>query len=181
MFGSLILFPLRLGARATGLAVRGAREIVEWAAGLAGLAPEAPDFHAEPAGPPTRTAPPERPTQTQKQPAAPEPVERAVSALVDRGEPVDYDAPAPAEPVHLDLDDELVAEVADPGAEDGAGAQVSIAEPWSGYRELRAADVIDRLAAASSEELAAIELYELSSRKRRTVVAAAQRELNSRR
>ncbi|HEY5053887.1 MAG TPA: hypothetical protein VII45_10815 [Solirubrobacterales bacterium] len=179
MSGSLILFPLRLGARATGLAVRGAREIVEWAAGLAGLATEAPDFHAEPAGPPTRTAPPERPTQTQK--AAPEPVESAESALVDRDELVDYDAPEPAEPVHLDVDDELVGEVAEPGAEDGAGAQVSIAEPWAGYRELPAAEVIERLAAASPAELAAIELYELSSRNRQTVVAAAQRELSSRR
>jgi hypothetical protein len=177
--GSLILFPLRFGARATGLAVRGAREIVEWAAGLAGLAPEAPDFHAGPTGPPTRTAPPDRPTQTQK--AAPEPLESVELALVDRGEPVDYDAPEPVEPVHLNIDDELVGEVADPGAEDGAGAQVSIAEPWAGYRELRAADVIDRLATASPEELAAIELYELFSRKRRTVVAAARRELSSRR
>jgi hypothetical protein len=180
MSGSLILFPLRLGVRATGLAVRGAWELVEWAAaGLAGLAPEeAPDFHAEPAEPPTRITPPERPTQTQT--AAPEPVERAEPTLVDRGEPVDYDAPEPTEPAHLDTEDELVGEVADAGAEDGAGAQVSIAEPWSGYRELRAADVIERLAAASPEELAAIELYELASRKRETVVAAAQRELSSR-
>jgi hypothetical protein len=180
MSGSLILFPLRLGVRATGLAVRGAREIVEWAAGLAGLTSDPPDFHAEPAGPPTRTAAPERPTQTQT--AAPEPAESAESpALIDRGEPVDYDAREAAEPLHLDVDDELVEEVAEPGAEDGAGAQVTIAEPWSGYRELRAADVIDRLAAASPEELAAIELYELSSRNRRTVVAAAHRELSSRR
>jgi hypothetical protein len=180
MSGSLILFPLRLGVRATGLAVRGAREIVEWAAGLAGLTSDAPDFHAEPAGPPTRSAPPERPTQTQT--AAPEPAESAESAaLIDRGEPVDYDAPEPAEPVHLDVEDELVEEVAEPGAEDGAGAQVTIAEPWNGYRELRAADVIERLASATPEELAAIELYELSSRNRRTVVAAAQRELSSRR
>jgi hypothetical protein len=178
MSGSLILFPFRLGVRATGLAVRGAWELVEWAAGLAGLAPEAPDFHAEPAEPPTRITPPERPTQTQT--AAPEPVESAESALIDRGEPVDYDAPEPTEPAHLETEDELVGEVADAGAEDGAGAQVSIAEPWSGYRELRAADVIERLATASPEELAAIELYELASGKRQTVVAAAQRELSSR-
>jgi hypothetical protein len=74
----------------------------------------------------------------------------------------------------------VVEEVAEPGAEDGAGAQVRIAEPWDGYRELRAADVIDRLAEASREELAAIELYELSSRKRRTVIAAARRQLRRR-
>jgi hypothetical protein len=72
-----------------------------------------------------------------------------------------------------------VEEVAEPGAEDGAGAQVHVAEPWPGYRALRAADVIDRIAKASPEELAAIELYELSGRKRRTVIAAAQRQLGS--
>jgi hypothetical protein len=35
--------------------------------------------------------------------------------------------------------------------------------------------VIDRLASASVAELAAIELYELSGRNRKSVVAAAQR------
>jgi hypothetical protein len=35
--------------------------------------------------------------------------------------------------------------------------------------------VIDRLASASAPELAAIELYELSGRNRKSVVAAAQR------
>jgi hypothetical protein len=58
---------------------------------------------------------------------------------------------------------------------------VRVAEPWDGYRRLRAADVIERLGGASAEELAAIELYELTSRKRRTVIAAAQRELARRR
>jgi hypothetical protein len=183
MSGSLILLPLRLSLRATGLAVRGAREIVERAAGLAGLAHDEaplPDFQTAPDEPPTRIEPPPRPTQTQT--AAPgDPARAAEPTLVDRGRPVDYDAPVPAEPAHIDTDDQLVDEVAEPGAEDGAGAQVRVAEPWAGYRALRAADVIDRLAEASPEELAAIELYELAGHKRRTVIAAAQRELGSRR
>jgi hypothetical protein len=186
MSGSLVLLPLRLGLRATGLAARGAREIIERAAGLAGLTPRgsddrepSPDFGAAPTGPPTRTEPAARPIQTQTA-APPEAVETVESTLVDRGEPIDYDAPEPAEPAHIDVDADLVEEVAEPGAEDGAGAQVRIAEPWEGYRELRAADIIDRLAEASREELAAIELYELSSRKRRTVIAAAQRQLRRR-
>jgi hypothetical protein len=178
MSGSLILLPLRLGVRATALAVRGAREIVERAAGLAGLSPDeapSPDFHTAPDKPPTRTEPPPRPTQTQT--AAPPAPPRAV----ERGDAIDYDTPTPPEPAHIDAGAELVEEVAEPGAEDGAGAGVHIAEPWDGYRALRAADVIDRLAEATPEELAAIELYEISSRKRSTVIAAAQRELNSRR
>jgi hypothetical protein len=263
MSGSLILLPLRLGLRATSLAVRGAREIAEWAAGLVHGEPPSPDFHAAPDGPPTRTEPPPRPTQIQTAvppdaaaappdtaggaepplidrgepvdydapaPAEPDHIDTeaelveevaepgaaaappdtdtappgaaaappdtappdtatappdtaggAEPPLIDRGEPVDYDAPAPAEPDHIDTEAELVEEVAEPGAEDGAGAQVHVAEPWDGYRGLRAADVIDRLAEASPEELAAIELYELTSRKRKTVIAAAQRELTRRR
>ncbi len=136
MSGSLILLPLRLSLRATGLAVRGAREMVERAAGLVGLADDEaplPDFHTAPAEPPTRIDLPPRPTQ--KQTAAPR---------------------------------------------DPAGAEVRSAEPWAGYRALRAADVINRLGAASPEELAAIEPYELSNRKRKTVIAAAQRQLTRR-
>jgi len=72
---------------------------------------------------------------------------------------------------------ELVAEVAEPGAEDGAGAQVRIAEPWEGYRRMAAADIIGHLASASREELATVELYELAGRRRKSVVAAAQRAL----
>ena len=174
MSGSLVLLPLRLGLRATGLAVRGAREIVERAAGLAGLAPDraqSTDFDAAPSEAPIRTDPPARPTQTQTAGAPP----------LNQSEAIDYDAPAEKEPVHVDEGSELVEEVADPGAEDGAGASVRVAEPWDGYRRLRAAEVIKRVAQASSEELAAIELYELTSRKRQTVIAAAQRELARRR
>jgi hypothetical protein len=55
---------------------------------------------------------------------------------------------------------------------------VGATEPWAGYRAMRAADVINRLASAPPEELAAVELYELSNRKRKTVIAAAQRQLS---
>jgi hypothetical protein len=70
-----------------------------------------------------------------------------------------------------------VREVAEPGAEEGAGAQVRFAEPWDGYRAMRADDVIDRITGASAAELAAVELYELSGRRRQSVITAVQREL----
>jgi hypothetical protein len=73
-----------------------------------------------------------------------------------------------------------VREVAEPGAEDGAGAEVRVAEPWDGYRAMRADDVIDRITGASVAELAAIELYELSGRGRESVITAVQRELRRR-
>jgi hypothetical protein len=80
-------------------------------------------------------------------------------------------------PAHVSEEAELVSEIAEPGAEDGAGASISIAEPWSGYRQMSARQVISRLADATTAELAAIELYEASNRNRQTVRAAAQRSL----
>jgi hypothetical protein len=65
----------------------------------------------------------------------------------------------------------------EPGAEDGAGAEVHVAEPWDGYREMAADDVIDRITGASSATLAAVELFELSHRNRKTVITAVRREL----
>jgi hypothetical protein len=85
--------------------------------------------------------------------------------------------PIPAEPAHVSEEPELVEEFAEPGAEDGAGAQIRIAEPWQGYDEMKAADIIAGLASASREELAAVELYELAGRNRKSVVAAAQQAL----
>lgn len=85
--------------------------------------------------------------------------------------------PVVPEPGHVSEEPQLVEEFADAGAEAGAGAQIRVDEPWDGYREMKAADVIARLPAASTEELAAIELYELSGRKRKSVLAAVQRSL----
>jgi len=65
----------------------------------------------------------------------------------------------------------------EPGAEDGAGAQITVDEPWEGYAQLKAADVIARTRTATAAELAAIQLYEGLNRKRATVLAAVEREL----
>ena len=72
---------------------------------------------------------------------------------------------------------ELVEEFAEPGAEDGAGPELHIREPWEGYREMNARDVTARLGDASAAELAAVQLYESSTRARQTILSAAAREL----
>jgi hypothetical protein len=178
MSGSLILLPLRLGTRAVELGLRGATEVLERVAGLAGVkssqsgAAPASEPDTSPAPAPTSVTPPPRPVQTQQAGDA--------EPLIDRGERVDYDAPEVVEPAHIDTRDELVEEVAEPGAEDGAGAQVRIAEPWEGYRDLRAAEIVERIRTASPEELAAVELFELAGRGRQTVISAAQSELRRR-
>jgi hypothetical protein len=71
----------------------------------------------------------------------------------------------------------LVAESAEEGAEDGAGAELHVDPPWDGYDRMTAADIRDRLGAASAIEAAAVELYESTHKSRRTVLDAAERAL----
>jgi hypothetical protein len=71
----------------------------------------------------------------------------------------------------------LVAEFADDGAENGAGAQVHVEEPWPGYDGLRAREIVDRLVAEPESVLSLVVLYEQSGRRRSSVLDAARREL----
>jgi hypothetical protein len=91
--------------------------------------------------------------------------------------PIDLDAPATREPEHVSEEAVLVEESAEAGAEDGAGANVHIAEPWEGYARMGAREVIARLEGASPAELAAVQLYESAGRNRQTVKAAVERRL----
>jgi len=158
--------PLRVGVRATQLWLRAAEETVAVVAGASRRvigkvvpsdgAPSEPIARApEPA---SETMPPPSPAVTYEQPA------------------VEWDEPA-AEPVHVSEQPELVEEVAEPGAEDGAGAEVHVEQPWDGYDRMKAADVIDRLAGASTAELAAVQLYETGTKGRTTVLETVEREL----
>jgi hypothetical protein len=72
-----------------------------------------------------------------------------------------------------------VEERADAGVEEGAGPQVTVDEPWEGYAQLRAEEVIARLAQADAAQLAAVELYESAKRGRRSVLAEVKRQLQS--
>jgi hypothetical protein len=81
------------------------------------------------------------------------------------------------EAVHVSEEPELVREVAEPGAEDGAGATITVAEPWNGYARMSAKDVIARARAGNPAELAAVRLYESRHRSRQTVLAAVDRQL----
>jgi hypothetical protein len=74
---------------------------------------------------------------------------------------------------------ELVREEAATGAEEGAGATVTVREPWDGYARMTAREVIARLADATSAELAAVALYESGNRSRQTVLEAVQRHMRA--
>ena len=128
-------------------------------------------------GPPTPEPPSAEPMLDAEEPSsAPEPPSATWRPVTEThgGEPR---SPQLVDPVHVSEEPELVAEFADPGAEEGVGAQPRIAEPWPGYKGMKAADIVDRMTVATREELAAIELYELAGRNRKSVVAAAQRAL----
>jgi hypothetical protein len=116
--------------------------------------------------------PPPAPAPAMQAPA-PAPVSQPAPAPA----PAAPQAPAPPEPAHVDSGAVVVAEFADAGAADGAGAEVHVDEPWEGYSRLTARDVTAQLATADPATLAVVRLYESSHRKRRTVLAAVDRRL----
>jgi hypothetical protein len=154
MVRQLITLPLRVAERSLVLGVH----VTERLIGLA-LDQIAPDRDPAPM-PSSPPAPPSSP--------APAPEPRTVPPVPS--------TPAPP-PRHVSREPQLVDVSADPGAEEGPGATVRIDEPWTGYGQMTAPDVIDRLTGASPEELAAAALYERAHRGRKTVLAAADREL----
>jgi hypothetical protein len=91
--------------------------------------------------------------------------------------PLPAEPPEAPEPAHVSEEPELVAEVAEEGAEEGAGAEVTIDEPWPGYDRMKAADIEDRLVAEGAEVAATVSLYEASRKGRASVLEAASRSL----
>ncbi len=110
-------------------------------------------------------------------PAKPRDTPRPRSVSAARPPREEPEAPVVQEPVHVSEEPELVREVAEPGAEDGAGAAVTVIEPWAGYAHMSARDVIARARQASTAELAAVRLYESRHRSRQTVLATVDRQL----
>jgi hypothetical protein len=82
-------------------------------------------------------------------------------------------------PDHVDEEVVLVAEVAEEGAEEGAGPELHVDEPWDAYDEMTAPEIRDRLAAADPVLAAAVNLYETTHKSRRTVLEAAERALKT--
>lgn len=164
----IALLPVRIGLRATRIALKPA-SAVAWRL-LNQLQHQEDRLREDEPAPSERV---ERPPSTWR-PAPP----AAPPAVVDTP-PVDYSEPAPVEPEHVSEEPVLVDVSADEGAEESVGASISIAEPWDGYRQMKAAEVIARIESASREELAVIELYEGMNRRRSSVLEAAERQLKA--
>lgn len=153
------LAPLRLGFRVGIGVLRFELRLIEQ---LLGIGRDEPEAYV-----PRRPPAPARPVAPEPEP---EPVEPPL-AVVPEPEP----ELEPEEPVHIDTEPELVAEFSEPGAEDGAGAEIHVAEPWDGYKRMRVADVRDRVTVAGAEELAVVQLYEMTHRRRRSILDAVER------
>jgi hypothetical protein len=122
------------------------------------------------------------PAREQPPPSREQPVPAPLQARGRRRRPDRRPPPEPPRPARAkDVDEEpvLTAEFAEEGAEDGAGAEVHVEEPWEGYRDMKVADVTARLATATATELAGVQLYESSHRKRRSVLRDVERRLRT--
>jgi type IV secretory pathway VirB10-like protein len=140
-----------------------------WSVQVLAVPAEAEPAEAAPAEPAAAEPAAAEPASAEPAAAEPAPAEPAAA------EPESPDTPAP-EPVAAEPA-VLVESFADAGAEDGAGATVEVHEPWEGYTDMTAHEVIHRLSGASPEEAAVVELYERQHGTRKTVLAAAERRL----
>jgi hypothetical protein len=170
--GEIFTLPIRLTARTASLLLRGSAEVAT--RGIA-LATHAVNLVRPPSeSPPSPPASEEEHSQPERR--EPEPQE-APPPPIEHEDVIDFDAPPESEPLHVSEEPVLAAEVAERGAEEGAGAQIRVDEPWPGYRELHADDIVARINTAGAAELAAIQLYESAHKRRETVLSAVGRQL----
>lgn len=187
MVGELITLPVRIGVRATRLWLRATEEAVAVAVSTTGRLVESVTSRGsrvEPGPPRTPAAPqvdepePDVPIATAEDVAFPaEPAATAAAPRLPEAPPGSTD-PA-SEPAHVSEEPVLVEELAEPGAEEGAGPEIHVDEPWDGYESMNAKDIIARLERCDAAELAAVTLYERGHRGRHTVLAAVDREMRA--
>jgi hypothetical protein len=170
---SLLTLPLRISLRTARVALATTRDAADAGLGVLELIGEVLQHGAADMPPPA----PREPTRYADQPVPSASNGHGPPPSVSEPEPVTADpGPLPIPPAHVDTEAEIVEELAEPGAENGAGAQIRVATPFDGYDALRAADVVARVRGADAAQLGAIELYEQTHRKRRTVLQAVTRE-----
>ena len=170
MVGELITLPLRLGMRAadtvlrTGVTVSG--RTLQLAGGLL------KSFTGSETNGATPTEADGRARDAHSQP-------RSTTTAEPTEQPAPARTPIPQEPAHVSEEPVLVDELAEPGAEDGAGANIEVAEPWQGYDQMTAKDIAEHVRSSSAAQLAMVELYESANRNRETVLAAVKRQLKT--
>jgi hypothetical protein len=92
----------------------------------------------------------------------------------DRTETLVMERPVfPEEPVVVE--EELVEQVAERGAETAPGPEIKIAEPWEGYARMKVGEIRDRLAAVDTATAGMVEIYERANKNRKSVIEASER------
>jgi hypothetical protein len=191
MISKVVSVSFRLGLSATRTTLSLSTKLAGVAAGAAFDAvrsqftshePTSASSTSGPSAAPARPATPEARSAAPATPDSPEPtpdrtlvVEEEVVAPEDQPDtPLTHDD---AVAKTVDDEDEVVAEFAESGAEDGAGAQLHMEEPWEGYDGQSAETVTAQIADADAAQLAVLELYEGFNQGRKTVLEAAAQRL----
>jgi hypothetical protein len=185
MLDDLITLPIRLGLRATSIAVRTGLQATERTISFASFVVRSATG-GRASAPAPMSAPSER-SRSARRPghngaSAEEPASGTRLPPRPDTPTIDLDAdPAPltGRPDHVSEEPQVVEEFAEPGAEEGAGAEVHFVDPWEGYAEMSAKQVIARVSSASVAELAMVQLYESAHKARETVLTAVERRLRS--
>jgi hypothetical protein len=176
MVSELITLPLRVGTRAVRLSLYTAEEALRLTSALADQAIKTVRTPAsKPAAPRTPEAEAE-PEPVQRPSRPPEAADTPPPATPSRAP---AERPEASEPTHVSSEPVLVEEVAEVGAEDGAGPEIRIDEPWPEYGQMTAHEIVARLEQASQAELAAVQLYETTHRARQSVLTTAERRLRT--
>lgn len=180
--GELVMLPVRVGVRVTRLWFRAFEETVSVTERVVGLViSRGANGAASDPRPPAqrRREPPSSPAEDSPSATAARDLRSVAPATqsVDESDQASEEPELVEEPVHVSEEPVLVEELAEPGAEQGAGPEVHVDPPWDGYERMNAKQVIDRLAAADPAALAAVQLYEGTNRRRQTVMNAVRREL----
>ena len=172
----LIEVPLQIARHTGAFALSALREL---AAPLLGHGPDDRDSGWQRTWEPASARPVGEPPPPPPPPAPPKPAPEPVVRRVPKPEPPSAPEPEPPAPAHVDREAVVVAESADAGAAEGAGATIHVDEPWRGYDMLKARDVAAQLATADAATLAVVRLYESTHRKRRTVLGEIDRRLTA--
>lgn len=176
MVSELITLPLRIGARAAGLTFQATEQSIRLTGAVAGQVIRAlrSDEPAAPPQQPSSPVPPARAVPLARAPVSDPPRRRAIRTASSPRRAPGSTTELFREPAHVSSEPTLVETLAETGAEDGAGPEIHVEEPWPDYAHMAARDIVERLRRATAAELATAQLYERTHRARETVLAAAE-------
>ena len=136
-------------------------------AGAAGVEMHADASASQPEASPTTATNGGAPERRPAEPYQPAPEYRDTETVV-------MERPVFPEP-HIEVEEELVEQVAERGAETTPGPEIDIAEPWEGYDRMKVADIRARLATEPPAVAGVVEIYERAGKARKQVIDLAEK------